>query len=233
MTRKRTDAHGRAFAGSQLQMQIYVARRQSELSQAVLEALRQIGRRFTSIKWVAPLEARKFYEPRDRAFLTAVGLGHLAKELAKFWPARGPRWDALAVLHPGNAVLLVEAKSYPAELLGGGCKAGEATRSRIQRSLDAAKNAFSVEATVDWLGPLYQYANRLAHVHFLSNECGHPALLANICFLEDPHRSTSLAVWQSELQVLKSELGFSSPIPNTVDVFLRARPRSELLTLSM
>lgn len=229
MAQKRCDDLGRAHAGSQLQMQIYVARRQSELSQAVLESLQSIGGSFDSIEWVAPLEARKFYEPRDQKFLTALRLESLRQKLADFWPARGPRWDALAILHPGNALLLVEAKSYPAELLGGGCKAIEPARSRIRRSLVAAKQSLSVEPAVDWLGSLYQYANRLAHVHFLRDKCGKPAFLANLCFLNDPHRSTSMAVWQSELQVLKSDLGFSGPIPHSVDVFLESRPRSELL----
>jgi hypothetical protein len=210
-------------------MQIYVARRQNELSHAVLDALRKTGKRFTSVEWVAPLETNNFYEPRDRVFLTTVGLEHLGKRLADFWPARGPRWDALAVLHPGKAVLLVEAKSYPSELLGGGCKAGKSTRPRIQKSLDASKKFFKVQTAADWLGPLYQYANRLAHVHFLNIECRHPTFLANVCFLEDPHRSTSMAAWQSELKVLKSRLGLSALIPNTVDVFLQARSRKELL----
>ena len=226
---KRTDTLGRAKAGSQLQKQIYVARRQKELSSAVLDSLKQIGKRFISIEWVAPLEVNKFYEPRDGAFLTTVGLGHLRERLADFWPTRGPRWDALGVLQPGHAILLVEAKSYPAELLGGGCKAGETTRSVIQRSLNLVKKSLNVEDTVDWLGPLYQYANRIAHMHFLSIECGQSAFLANICFLNDPHRPTSRAAWQTKLQLLKSDLGFSTPIPNTIDVFLEARSRTELV----
>ena len=225
----RTDELGRAYAGSQLQSQIYVARRQKELSQSVLVALREIGEQFTTVHWVAPLESDKFYEPRDGAFLQRVGLSGFRRQLSDFWPTRGPRWDGLAVLGPGKAILLVEGKSYPAELLGGGCKARDPARLSIRKSLDAAKARFNVDSTVDWLGPLYQYANRLSHVQFLRNECGTSAFLANLCFVDDPIRPTSEDVWKSQLKAIKAQLGFASNIPHTVNIFLKAHPRQQLL----
>jgi hypothetical protein len=124
---------------------------------------------------------------------------------------------------------LVEGKSYPAELLGGGCKAAEPARTRIEMSLNAAKARFNARPNADWLGPLYQYANRLAHVHFLRDMCGVPAFLANLCFVDDPHCATSETEWRARLRELKVQLGFSDGVPHTVDVFLKARTRRELV----
>jgi hypothetical protein len=211
-----------------LQTQIYVSRRETELSEAVLISLQTLHATVETIRWVAPLETTKFYEPRDSAFLKAVGLQSYAKQLSAFWPSRGPRWDALAVMQPGNAVLLVEGKSYPAEMLGGGCKASKAARTRIESSLSAAKARLNAHPDADWLGQLYQFANRLAHVHFLRDVCGAPAYLANLCFVGDPHCATSEADWRTQLRTLKTQLGFSHEIPYCIDVFLEARTRQEL-----
>lgn len=228
-SRKRTNRLGRASAGSQLQTQIYVCRRERELSRAVLGALQEIGESFHAVRWVAPLESNKFYEPRDGAFLRAVGLGAMRRELAEFWPACGPRWDALALLEPGSAILLGEGKSYPAEMLGRGCMATPASRPQIVASLHAARTWLEARADADWLGSLYQYANRLAHVYFLRKTCGRPAFLANLCFLDDERSPTSRADWESRLRIYKQQLGFPEGIPYSVDVFLPARSRSELL----
>src|SRR5688572_9701695 len=119
-------------------MQIYVARRQEELSAAVLDSLRLAGGHYDRVEWVAPIESEKFSEPCDGAFLRAIRQPQLRSRLAEFWPSGGPRWDALALLHPGAAPLLVEAKSYPAEIVGGGCKAKPGSRPRIESSLGAA-----------------------------------------------------------------------------------------------
>jgi hypothetical protein len=126
---------------------------------------------------------------------------------------------------------LAEGKSYPAEMLGRGCMATPASRAPILTSLGAAKSWLRARPDADWLGPLYQYANRLAHVYFLRKICGRPAFLANLCFLNDK-RSPPLAAWESQLRVYKEQLGFPNGIPYSVDVFLPARPRSELLSVA-
>jgi hypothetical protein len=123
--RPRVDDHGRAFAGSQLQTQIYVSRRTVQLSEAVGRAIGVVP---ASIAWVAPLEDHRFREPMDGAFLDALQLGHLRPQLAAFWPKRGPSWDALAVVTGGDgpeAFILAEGKSYLAEMLGRGVRRWE------------------------------------------------------------------------------------------------------------
>src|SRR4051812_16709390 len=122
---KRRDEYGRAFAGSQLQIQIYVNRRRERLNAAILSEL-PVSERDATIDWRSPLEACRFAEFMDGRFLEALGLPRLAPRLEQFWPRSGPRWDGLAVLTKSSApcgYLLVEAKSYPDELLGRGCGA--------------------------------------------------------------------------------------------------------------
>src|SRR5258706_9106146 len=93
----RTDEHGRAYKQSQLQMQLYVNRRQPALTGAVLDALPSLSELRPSLTWVSPLEAQKFAEYYDGDFLAAVDRPDLAGSLADYWPSGGPHWDALAV----------------------------------------------------------------------------------------------------------------------------------------
>jgi hypothetical protein len=229
-SRERLDDHGRAFAGSQLQIQIYASRREADLTASVITALRGVGAYAEGIRWVSPLERQRFAEACDGSFLDALELSRLRPELSAFWPAGGPRWDGLAILAPGPGSLLVEAKSYPEEMYGSGCQATPNSRKVIEESLAKAKAWAGVDEQADWLGPLYQYANRLAHVFFL-REVGHlDAWLVHLCFVGDPHRPTSLQRWQQQLSVIKDELGFKGKkVPFAVNVFLPARSREELL----
>jgi len=102
----RRDELGRAFAGSQMQTQLYVARRPKELSGSVKAALRDAGFPRETVRWVAPLEKERFVEPSDAGFLQALGLGHLSGELAKFWPSGGRcgmRWQCSVPMLVGMA----------------------------------------------------------------------------------------------------------------------------------
>jgi hypothetical protein len=235
--RKRRDELGRAFAGSQLQIQTYVNRRRTALDAAVLRAL---PKAFQSavIEWRSPLESQRFAEYMDGAFLEALGLAKLRARLRTFWPRSGPRWDGLAVLLAGRSsdvsgYLLIEAKSYPDEILGSGCTAiPESDPFKLIRDSLRETAAWAKPSTdAAWLGPLYQYANRLAHTHFVQQATGLPTWLVNLCFTEDPHCPTSRPTWDARLQELKRDLGFAkTPVPHSVDVFLEAvRTRDELL----
>jgi hypothetical protein len=231
---KRVDDKGRAFAGSQLQVQVYVARRQTALSDAVAHALAALRQELPSIRWTAPLEADLFREPVDRAFLVALGLEDEADALRQFWPSGGPNWDALAVLGDGarrDGVLLVEAKSYPGEVYGPGCLATNLkSLQSIQDALGSAQQWFGVTGGANWTGRLYQYANRLAHVYFLRHKVGVEAWLVNLCFTDDgTTRRTTAAEWHRALPAFKTELGFPGQIPWVLDVVLPAGTCSDLL----
>jgi len=230
----RVDDVGRAYAGSQLQIQIYVNRRSEELSQKVIQGLPDLASLHPRLNWVSPLEKYRFAEYQDTAFLKACGLEHFSAELKAFWPYRGPVWDALASIEfekdkNSKGILLVEAKSYPAEIYGSGCKASPKSRTKIEAALNRAKKWCGVSRATDWTGPLYQSANRIAHLYFFREIARVPAWLANINFLNDPHSPTKRDEWEKQLMKVKSELGISNKmIPYMADIFLEARERSEL-----
>jgi len=232
-TPRRADALGRAYAGSQLQVQIYVNRRSEELSAAIVQALPSLTIVKPRLCWVSPLEDKRFAEYQDEAFLQALELGRLADSLRTFWPRGGPVWDALALVEQGvstaRGVLLVEAKSHPSEVYGQGCRASPVARAIIEEALRATKNWLGVPAEADWTGPLYQSANRLAHVYFFREVAGVSAWLANVYFVNDPHSPASLDDWRATLPNVKAELGLAGiALPCAADVFLPARSRTEL-----
>lgn len=230
----RTDDSGQAYVGSQLQIQIYVNRRNEELTQEIIQVLPALASLRPHLNWVSPLEEEGFVEYQDTSFLKTCGLEHLSDDLMEFWPRRGPVWDALAKVEPKNGmsssgVLLVEAKSYPGEIYGSGCKAIPESRKKIEGALNRTKEWLGVRMGADWTGPLYQLANRLAHLFFFREVAGVHAWLVNIYFLNDPHSPTNLEEWQSYLKEVKAELGISGlDTAFLADVFLEARDRSEL-----
>ena len=90
----RTDEAGRAYKGSQLQIQIYVNRRCDELNAQVTQTFPELAS--AHFHWVSPLEEQRYLEYRDEDFLKVLGLSRLQEELTRFWPRGGPCWDALA-----------------------------------------------------------------------------------------------------------------------------------------
>jgi hypothetical protein len=222
----RVDVSGRAFAGSQRWLQSLVNSAEgSPLSRLIRESC---GGLIEQIEWTSPLAEKGFQEYRDQKFLSAIGYPSLSAALYEFWPRRGPHWDALARarLCPASAsrgVLLVEAKSYPGEVVGNGCQASPASRAQIERALTGAKSWFQVEPSADWLGPLYQSANRLAHLYFLRQIAQIPAWLINIYFVNDPRTPTSRAEWERDILATNACLGFTQVAPFVLSVFPEAR----------
>ena len=223
---RRTDDLGRAYKGSQRQIQIAVARRTEELSKAIRTQLDCLDG--TQLVWKSPLEKEKFKEYLDESFLEAVNLKHFAPKLAEFWPKSGPRWDGLARLEENGQLLgivLVEAKSYPEEMRGQGCKATGESLEKIKRSTEAAKALFHAHSSGDWLGTYYQFANRLSHIYFLRETAGIDAWLVNLCFVDDKtikEKATKKGDYKDELKLAKNELGLKDEVPYVADVFLDA-----------
>ena len=213
----RIDPFGRAYAGSQRQIQTYVNRRVSELDAAILRGLPDLAAARATFDWVSPLEEEGFVEYRDGAFLGALNLSDLSGKLAGFWPKGGPVWDGLArVTLPEferTGVLLVEAKSYPLEMYSNGCCASKASRSRSVDALQRTQQWLGVDNS-DWTGPLYQSANRLAHLYFLRGLAGVPTWFVNVCVTGDPHCPTSQLAWQEALKSAKAALGLASLASN-------------------
>jgi hypothetical protein len=198
------------------------------LSEAILLQLpTRIRELRARIKWVSPLAWDGYREYRDSEFLERVGLGGFAKDLTEFWPNMGPSWDALGVISdsigrmkPG--VILVEAKSHIAEIYGSGCQASLESLIKIEAALSHARSWCGVSTGENWLGPLYQSANRIAHLYFLYDRLRTPAWLVNLYFTGDPIGPADRPAWEHEVARVKTQLGVTRPVPNMVEVYLPA-----------
>jgi hypothetical protein len=126
--------------GSQKWLQRAVNQKSGYLDSLLLQALG----RATKIHWKSPLVSDEFAEYRDSAFLNRIEADALAGELTRFWPARGPQWDALAVSDNGDR-LLVEAKAHIGELCSPVSKAGDTSREMIEAALSETAIYLSAE----------------------------------------------------------------------------------------
>jgi hypothetical protein len=231
----RVDENGAAYAGSQLQTQLYVNERTAQLDDAIVAAFPDLAS--ASLEWRSPLAADSYREYWDAAFLRCLGLDDHVDALARFWPSGGPHWDALALVRlpdddaPG--VLLVEGKSYPNEMLkGSGTTAadGSASRTLIEKSLAWTQGCVGIPMnTAAWTGTLYQNANRLAHAHWLRSR-GVRAWLVHLLFTGDPHGPTTDEEWEKAVAKADEGLGLGDvEVPLAAHVLLPAGTREELL----
>lgn len=131
-----------------------------------------------------------------------------------------------------RVVVLVEAKSHPKEVYGGGTQAGEVSRERIEQAIRSLQRELELEERPErWLDALrpdepghssvYQSANRYAHLFWLRQE-GVLAWLVHVLFVEDPtHGSTTRAQWEEALPKIEADLGLQDvTIPHAGHVFL-------------
>jgi hypothetical protein len=217
----RCDDHGRAFAGSQRHIQFYVNEQPLVLNQAISDAFKTPF----FLRWVSPLSSDGYREYWDSAFLKALGLSQHCDELNRFWPCGGAHWDALAcVQNRTGGVLLVEAKSHVPEIFGTGCGAEAASSiKKIEQALAAAQQWLHVSQQPDWKGPLYQSANRIAHLYFFTEILRIEAWLVNVYFVDDHSipTPTSRTMWESGIADVKKSLGIAE-VPHCADVFLSA-----------
>jgi len=218
----RVGSTGRAHAGSQKQIQIYVNEKTRTLNSAIAQSLSRYELDDKDIRWVSPLAADTYSEYQDSEFLERVGLGGLSSRLREFWPRGGPCWDALAKVKGG--CVLVEAKSHVPEVYGGGCGASAESRQKIQAALDATKAWLGVSRDVDWTGRLYQSANRYACLYFLREIAAVQAFLVNVYFVGDPISPTPLTRedWDAAIGFVNRELGIVHAVPHSSSVFLPA-----------
>lgn len=170
-----------------------------------------------AIRWFSPLQSDDYAEYRDAAFLDRIGQAQFGDDLKRYWPARGPQWDALALA--GDEVLLVEAKAHIPEMLSDGCKAGDASLAIIKEAFASTISEANMKVGIEWTGPLYQYANRLAHLYFFKKR-GVKAKLVLCCFVGDDEMNggASEAEWKGALKIADHLIGLRDRNPLTRDV---------------
>lgn len=164
-----------------------------------------------AITWVSPLASDGYAEYYDDAFVERLGIAPLAVPLQSFWPASGPRWDALARTASGK-IILVEAKAHIDESVDYGTGASGASRDKIERALADAKQAFGASEHASWGAPFYQYANRLAHLYFLSELNGCEAYMLFLYFADAPDVPSPCAdaEWRGAIRLTKRCLGLGA-----------------------
>lgn len=146
----------------------------------------------------------------------------LKEQYKAFWPSRGEQqnWDAVGYSNSvsGEELVLVEAKAHPAEIKFNGTDASEdggrpIIRNAFQETLRACnfdESSAMIQAE-KWLTGCYQYANRLATLHFFHKQ-NISARLVFLYFCGDQHPSgiycpQVVAEWDETLKLVKSYLG--------------------------
>lgn len=176
----------------------------------------------SSITWISPIKPN-FTEYRDDDFLKAVGHPELIEKLKTFWPKNGPQWDALGVTSDGT-VILVEAKAHIAEILtSSGAKDSDSIKM-IKSAFKKVREDLKINTSYPWNAPFYQYANRIAHLHFLHNMCGTQAVLVFVHFLGDEEMDgpRSKTEWHQVNRKVHEYLGLtkSSILNRVIDAFI-------------
>jgi hypothetical protein len=170
-----------AHKGSQRWLQIVVNRAPEVINGEIRTSIR--AEPDAVVEWLSPITSEKYVEYRDEAFVQRLGLT-LKTPLGSFWPSRGPMWDGLARI--GEHRFLVETKAHIAEMVSGSSRASAEPKAVIEKALDAVRKVLAPRGEVEWSlwnGPFYQYANRLAHLHFLHENGGAPVHLVYIYFV--------------------------------------------------
>jgi len=199
---------GFALKGSQRWLQVAVNRRPEVLNVPLRRAMGLPEN--TGVEWLSPVAAENFIEYRDGDTYKKLGLSLARRRWQDFWPAGGPVWDGLARLSNGD-VLLVEAKAHVPEVISTGTRATEPNRTKIVNSMRAVQHSLAprTEGVVDWTGTFYQYANRLAHLHFLREDNHEQAHLVYVYFLNatDVRGPENKLEWEGALKVVEGYLG--------------------------
>jgi hypothetical protein len=207
----------RAGYGSEWHLLRYLGRHRSVLSAQVCGITRA-----TSVEWLdfdfsGVADAKHNYGDYELTGVDFLPTGHAARAAwPEFWPQRGgvQNWDAVGVLqYPDHREwLLLEAKANVEELRSASGAKNPGSVGKIRDALDATKRAVGVDASCDWSQPYYQYANRLAFLHFLGTQ----GVAARLCFLyftgdDVPGRSCpkSRKEWQPALDAMKAHLGLT------------------------
>ncbi|NTW87951.1 MAG: hypothetical protein HGB26_02240 [Desulfobulbaceae bacterium] len=186
-------------------LRLMVGEYTNALNLAIVEAF---GWPAAVIDWRSPRKDDDYAEYYDQAFLDRLDVDELTMPLDQFWPKSGPRWDGLARTKDGK-LILIEAKAHIDEAVDFRSKASPDSLRRIEKRLDEAKTAFRASKEACWYSPLYQMANRLAHLYYLAGINGKDAYLVFIDFASAPDvpQPASREEWQGATRLAHKCLG--------------------------
>ena len=205
--------------GSEWHLLRYLGRHRNRLDQIIK---RTIGKG-EHIEWMdfGFASKKKLFDKEwtGIAFLKKYGLltDELQSAWQNFWPQRGnaQNWDAIGRFHYKDGhknccdFILVEAKSHITEVKSA-CRAKLWGRRKIEKAMTETKRALGVDENIDYLKRYYQYANRIAALHFLTKH-GIGARLVFIYFLGDQIKGKICPrhprKWQEVLEQQHKELG--------------------------
>lgn len=198
-----------AKKGSQRWLQVAVERAPELLDSPLRQAMKLPAD--AVVEWLSPVRAEKFAEYRDGyAFENPRWTLPLKKRpLGQFWPARGPMWDGIARVD--GHFLLVEAKAHIPEIVSPRSRATEPARGHLVTAMREVQQSLAPRSvgSVDWSGTFYQYANRIAHLHFLREQNDAKAHLVNIYFYNAPDVASppNADHWKGAINVVECYLG--------------------------
>ena len=206
-----------AQRGSQKWLQKLINEKSSLLDSRLVAILGE-----DTIQWLSPLKRDNYAEYRDEAVLELLGVRLDVVSLTKFWPNRGPQWDALGKSSRGK-LFLVEAKSHIPELLSTFGGSSPTSVSRVLSSLKETRDHFCSKSDFDWSKTFYQYANRLAHL-YLFRKNNLDAYLVDIYFFGDSDMDGPKTIdeWRGAIRLVRSCLGLREHQlrKRVVDVFI-------------
>ena len=176
--------------GSECHLLRFMGRHRQELDAEILRQAGLSGR----IDWRDfRFKEHNAWSDQELEGLAFIPKGHPARvEWEIQWPQVGtlPNWDAIGTLirEDGTTeVLLIEAKAHLAEMTtakGCGAKEGSRSRNMIDDFFRECQARLKITPNGNWMGPYYQYANRIAILELL-NRHNLPSRLICIYFVGD------------------------------------------------
>jgi hypothetical protein len=200
--------------GSEWHLLRFLGRHRNELNRRTIE---QTGGE--AIDWLDfHFDRKERYKDSEWKGLDFVDGAAVSSEWATFWPQgrQVQNWDAIGRLRKNGAMewLLVEAKAHVKETLSRS-KAEEAGGlPKIRIALQQTMAALGIQDTKGflptWLEQHYQYANRLAVLHFLSQQ-KIPAHLLLVYFCGDEFKNMCCPKtpdeWKQHIDLLHRTMG--------------------------
>ena len=236
---------GPKLKGSEYWVQELINNRTAEINGIILKHINK-GRRFinktlsssnSTIRWISPLKP-DYIEYSGDDMLKQLGV---VGSLSGYWPTKerkGAQWDALGSItctcsnrdsgqkQQEQILILVEAKAHIGEMISN-CKAtNHVSLSTIDNAINITKKWLGASSGHDWKKHFYQYANRLAHLHFLRIQRSKLAVLVFLYIVDDPSFPTDLTSWNVAIDLEKMVLGLSKRGLKTcgvIDLFYDAK----------